>query len=126
MRRASRTLALTGAAVSLGVGGAALVNAAPASADPCPAGALCAYTAVNYGGDPGTVYGNNDNLLQYAKFDNAVSVFNNGRQCGVTIWNQTGNPRRGTSVYLPRGTGYGDLLNQNRPFYKNIAANTWC
>ncbi|WFE41114.1 peptidase inhibitor family I36 protein [Micromonospora sp. WMMD998] len=99
-------------------------TAAPASADACPSTKLCAYLSTNYGGVPGTVAGNNTNLLQYSKFDNAASVFNNGASCGVTIWNGTGYS--GTSVYLPRGTGYSNLASQNPPFYLNVASNIWC
>jgi hypothetical protein len=100
------------------------VTSVPASADPCPSTKLCAYLSSGYAGVPGVVAGNNTNLLQYTKFDNAASVFNNGTSCGVTIWN--GLNHTGTSVYLPRGTGYANLYDQNRPFYKNIASNVWC
>ena len=117
--------------LAIGVASATAVSAAvlgvtsvPASADPCPSTKLCAYLSTGYAGVPGTVAGDNTNLLQYTKLDNAASVFNNGTRCGVTIWNGLG--RTGTSVYLPRGTGYADLYAQNRPFYRNIASNVWC
>jgi hypothetical protein len=100
------------------------VTSVPASAHNCPSTKLCAYLSTGLNGTPGTVAGNNPNLLQYTKFDNAASVFNNGTSCGVTIWN--GLNYTGTSVYLPRGTGYGNLAVDNPPFYKNIASNIWC
>jgi hypothetical protein len=123
--RGVRTLAL-GAAVTSAAGGMVGVAAGPANASlaECGSGYLCAFAAVNYNTTPGRVSGNNSNLLQYASFDNAVSIYNNGASCGVTIWN--GRNRTGTSVYLPRGTGYGNLNTQNPPFYKNVASNQWC
>ncbi|GEB58669.1 peptidase inhibitor family I36 protein [Streptomyces gardneri] len=98
------------------------VTATPAAADPCPSGALCAYLSTNYAGDPGTVYGNNSNLLQYNKFNNAVSVSNSGTQCAVRIYSGTG--RTGSSVNIPRGYGIGNLAGS--AFYKNVASNHWC
>lgn len=117
-------LALTGAAVSLGLAGAVAAPASPASAEACPSGSLCAYVQTNYQGDQQQVSGNNSNLLQYGNFDNAASVINKGTQCSVTLWNRTGY--QGTSVNLPRGTGYTNLETQNPPFYKNVASNRWC
>jgi hypothetical protein len=121
----TRALSL-GAAVTAAAGGLVGVTASPASASlaDCPAGYLCAYQALDYNAVPGKVAGNNNNLLQYPSFDNAVSIYNNGVSCGVTVWN--GLNHTGTSVYLPRGTGYGDLSTQNPPFYKNVASNQWC
>ncbi|AQS66718.1 peptidase inhibitor family I36 protein [Streptomyces pactum] len=107
------------ATTALGTG---LAVATPAAADPCPAGALCAYLYTDYRGDPGTVYGNNSNLLQYNKFNNAVSVSNSGTQCNVRIY--SGLSRTGSSVNIPRGYGIGNL--SGTAFYKNIASNHWC
>lgn len=123
--RGTRMLTL-GTAATAAAGSLVGVSAGPASAalSDCPPGYLCAFQATNYNAIPGKVAGNNNNLLQYPSFDNAVSIFNNGTQCGVTIWN--GLNRTGTSVYLPRGTGYGNLNTQNPPFYKNVASNQWC
>ncbi|MDV5145579.1 peptidase inhibitor family I36 protein [Streptomyces sp. SBC-4] len=106
------------AAAGLGAG----VTASPAAAAACPSGALCAYLSANYAGDPGTVYGNNSNLLQYNKFNNAVSVSNSGNDCSVRIYSGTG--RTGSSVNIPRGYGIGNL--SGTAFYKNIASNHWC
>ncbi|MFJ7070850.1 peptidase inhibitor family I36 protein [Streptomyces sp. NPDC101115] len=106
------------AAAGLGVG----LSVTPASASPCPSGALCAYLYTDYTGDPGTVYGNNTNLLQYNKFDNAVSVSNSGTQCSVRVYSGTGYT--GSSMNIPRGYGLGDL--SGTPYYKNIASNYWC
>ncbi|MEV0719583.1 peptidase inhibitor family I36 protein [Asanoa sp. NPDC050611] len=123
--RGARALTL-GAAATAVAGGLVGVSASPASASlaECGSGYLCAFQATNYNATPGRVSGNNTNLLQYPSFDNAVSIFNNGASCGVTIWN--GLNYTGTSVYLPRGTGYGNLNTQNPPFYKNVASNRWC
>lgn len=107
------------AMAALGVG---MATAAPAAAAACPSGALCAYLSANYSGDPGTVYGNNTNLLQYSKFNNAVSVSNSGTQCSVRIYSGTGYT--GSSVPIPRGYGIGDL--SGTAFYKNVASNYWC
>ncbi|MET9290958.1 peptidase inhibitor family I36 protein [Streptomyces sp. NPDC003077] len=109
----------TVAVVALGLGATA---ATPAAADACPSGALCAYLSKNYSGDPGTVYGNNNNLLQYNKFNNAVSVSNSGTQCSVRIY--SGKNLTGSSQNIPRGYGIGDL--SGTAFYKNVASNHWC
>jgi hypothetical protein len=114
---------LSGAMASLALAAVTLA-ADPAAAAPCPSGALCAYTSPNYVGTPGPVYGNNTNLLQYARFNNAESVVNNGRQCGVRIYN--GRNYSGANVWIPRGYGYTRLYTQNRPMYHNIASNRWC
>ncbi|MFD9205547.1 peptidase inhibitor family I36 protein [Streptomyces sioyaensis] len=112
----------TGTAIAAVAMGLALGSATTATADPCPSGALCAYLYANYAGDPGTVYGNNDNLLQYNKFNNAVSVSNSGAQCTVTIY--SGLSRSGSPQSIPRGYGIGNL--SGTPWYKNIASNHWC
>ncbi|MFC6019878.1 peptidase inhibitor family I36 protein [Plantactinospora solaniradicis] len=123
--RGTKVLTLVVAAAAA-TGGLVGVPAGPAGAalSDCGPRYLCAFQATNYNAVPGRVEGNNSNLLQYPSFNNAVSVFNNGMSCGVTIWN--GLNRTGTSVYLPRGTGYGNLSTQNPPFYRNIASNQWC
>ncbi|SHL19981.1 peptidase inhibitor family I36 protein [Actinacidiphila paucisporea] len=117
-----KKLMASGAAVAAVSMGLAMTSAATASASTCPSGALCAYLSANYAGDPGTVYGNNDNLLQYNKFNNAVSVSNSGTQCSVRIYSGLG--RTGSSVTIPRGYGIGDLTGT--AFYKNVASNYWC
>jgi hypothetical protein len=108
---------------SLALLGVALAQGQAAAA-PCPSGALCAYTSPNYVGTPGPVYGNNRNLLQYYRYDNAESVVNNGRRCSVRIY--TGRNYSGPNVLIPRGYGYSNLYTQNRPMYHNIASNLWC
>jgi hypothetical protein len=115
-------LALTGAAL--------LGTAAPANAawSDCPAGALCAYLDPNGGRDPGTVYGDNRNLLQYNKFNNAESLYNHGNNCDVVVFsglNYSGfaeNITRGTAVY----NLYSDQNGRYRPLYHNVASNDWC
>ncbi|MVO86399.1 hypothetical protein GPA10_16935 [Streptomyces sp. p1417] len=117
-----KKLTASGAAIAAVAMGLAVGSATPATADPCPSGALCAYLSTNYSGDPGTVYGNNNNLLQYNKFNNAVSVSNSGTQCTVTIYSGLG--RSGSDVDIRRGYGIGNL--SGTPYYKNVASNHWC
>ncbi|OPC77609.1 hypothetical protein B4N89_41670 [Embleya scabrispora] len=117
-----RKLTASGAAIAAAAMGLAVGSATPAVADPCPSGALCAYLSANYAGDPGTVYGDNNNLLQYNKFNNAVSVSNSGTQCTVTIY--SGLNKTGSHQAIPRGYGIGNL--SGTPYYKNIASNKWC
>lgn len=116
-------MALAAVVASTGLVG---FTAGPASAawSDCPSGYLCAWTGTNATGTMGKVQYNNTNLLQYNAFNNARSVYNNGASCSVTIF--TGVSYTGTSVNLPRKTGYANLYNDNRPFYLNIASNRWC
>jgi hypothetical protein len=123
VRNVTRSRALSGVVSALALATVTLA-ADPAAAAPCPSGALCAYTSPNYVGTPGDVYGNNRNLLQYARYNNAESVVNNGRRCGVRIYNRLNYG--GANVWIPRGYGYTNLYTQNRPMYHNIASNHWC
>jgi hypothetical protein len=102
----------------------AVVTAAPASASysDCPSGGLCGYLGVNGSGTPGVVYGDNSNLLQYNKFNNAESLFNNGNSCNVRIYSGTGYT--GYSYVLSRGYFNGSLANT--VYWHNVAANNWC
>lgn len=117
-----KKLVASGAAIAAVAMGLTVGSATTATAAPCPSGALCAYLSTNYSGTPGTVYGNNNNLLQYNKFNNAVSVSNSGTQCTVTIY--SGLSRSGSHVAIPRGYGISNL--SGTPYYKNIASNHWC
>lgn len=87
--RGTRALALR-AAVTAATGGLVGVSAGPASAalSDCWSGYLCAWQESNYNAVPGRVSGNNADLREYPEFANAVSIFNNGTSCGVTIWKQ--------------------------------------
>ena len=116
-------MALASVVATTGLVGFAAGPASAAFSD-CPQGYLCAWTGTNATGTMGKVAANNVDLLQYNAFNNARSVFNNGASCSVTIF--TGTNYSGTSVNLPRQTGYADLYNNNRPFYLNIASNRWC
>ncbi|MDR6975058.1 hypothetical protein J2X68_001742 [Streptomyces sp. 3330] len=102
----------------------ALITAAPANAalSDCPSGGLCAYLGVNGSGDPGVVYGDNTNLLQYNKFNNAESLYNNGNSCNVRIYSGTGYT--GSSYVLSRGYYNGSLANT--VYWHNVASNNWC
>lgn len=64
----------------------------------------------------------NSNLLQYNKFDNAVSVSNSGTQCTVRIYSGTGYS--GSHVDIKRGYGIGNL--SGTVYYKNVASARWC
>ncbi|MGW2642025.1 peptidase inhibitor family I36 protein [Streptomyces sp. NPDC001348] len=102
----------------------ALITAAPANAawSDCPAGALCAYLGVNGAGDPGVVYNDNANLLQYNKFNNAESLYNHGNNCNVRLY--SGLNYTGASYVLARGYYNGSLANT--VWWHNVASNDWC
>ncbi|MER5433761.1 peptidase inhibitor family I36 protein [Streptomyces sp. NPDC002588] len=121
-----RILARTGMAVgSIAlVATGALATAGPANAalSDCPSGALCAYLGVNGSGDPGVVYADNSNLLQYNKFNNAESLYNNGNSCNVRIYSGLGYT--GSSYVLARGYYNGSLANT--VWWHNVASNDWC
>ncbi|MFF4243597.1 peptidase inhibitor family I36 protein [Streptomyces sp. NPDC001822] len=101
----------------------ALVTATPANAaySDCPAGALCAYLGTDGAGDPGTVYGDNTNLLQYNKFNNAESLYNNGNNCDVRVY--SGLNYTGSVATAYRGWTYSPLYS---PWKDNVASNRWC
>jgi hypothetical protein len=122
MKRISPKVGVVLGTVALAATGA-LVTAGPANAaySDCPSGALCAYLGTGGYGDPGTVYGDNDNLLQYNKFNNAESLYNNGNYCDVTVYsglNHTGSP-----ALAKRGWWYSPLYS---PWKDNVASNRWC
>ncbi|MFJ9760908.1 peptidase inhibitor family I36 protein [Streptomyces sp. NPDC101149] len=110
-----------GAAALVATG--ALVTAGPATAaySDCPSGALCAYLGTGGYGDPGTVWGNNTNLLQYNKFNNAESLYNNGNNCDVTVY--SGLNYTGSAAVALRGWTYSPLYS---PWKDNVASNRWC
>ncbi|MEV4664073.1 peptidase inhibitor family I36 protein [Micromonospora echinofusca] len=115
--RVGSSLAVLAAAAVFGT----TLTAAPASADPCPSGALCAYTQYDWGGAPGPVYDDNTNLLQYTKFANAASLYNNGKSCNVTVYYNTGY--RAPAYNLNRGTGWRRLGSN---LYHHVGSNRWC
>ncbi len=114
-------IALGGVALAA-VGALATAGPANAAYANCPGGALCAYLATNGSGTPGTVYEDNNNLLQYNKFNNAVSLSNNGDFCNVRIF--SGLNKTGSSFVLYRGESQPDLGGS--VFWKNVASNDWC
>lgn len=117
-----KKLLMSTAALAMAAGGVTVAVAAPANAAACPSTKLCAYLYKNYVGDPGEVAGDNSNLLQYNKFNNALSVSNSGTQCTVRIYSKTGYA--GSHFDLRRGYGIGDLTGT--AYYKNVASNRWC
>ncbi|MGP3928302.1 peptidase inhibitor family I36 protein [Streptomyces sp. 8N616] len=121
-----RILATAGAALASTalVAAGALATAAPAGAawSDCPAGALCAYLGTGGAGDPGTVYGDNNNLLQYNKFNNAESLYNHGNNCNVRIF--AGLNKTGANYVLDRGWANPTLANT--VWWHNVASNDWC
>ncbi|GGS24502.1 hypothetical protein GCM10010252_74640 [Streptomyces aureoverticillatus] len=122
------------AALSAGVlvTGGVLLAAAPAQAAPCPSGSLCAYVveqpssanAYNsrtWTGAPGPVSGPNKNLLQYTKFDNARSLYNNKSGYTALVFSQPGHG--GTSYSLNPGSGWKSLGGS--ALWHNVASNRW-
>ncbi|GAB7052872.1 peptidase inhibitor family I36 protein [Catenuloplanes indicus] len=101
---------------------AGTASSASAGWSDCAGGDLCAYLSANGGGTPGRVADDNANLLQYNKFNNAVSLYNNGNSCNVRIY--SGLNWSGSSFVLPRGYTAPDL--SGTVYYKNVASNDWC
>ncbi|QOV36133.1 peptidase inhibitor family I36 protein [Streptomyces ferrugineus] len=117
--------AVVGTAMLAGLGIAATATPANAAWSDCSSGALCAYLSDNGAGDPGEVFGDNSNLLQYHKFDNAESVYNNGNNCNVRI--HDGLNYTGDSFVLPRGARVSNLDGfRNGDFADDLASNNWC
>ncbi len=91
--------------------------------DPCSSGSLCAYLRFNgwsyWNNDPGEVQGDNNNLLQYHKFNYAESLWNNGNSCNVLVRDSN----NGYSTVL----SLGEKMNLgNNPLYHDVASNNWC
>ncbi|GAB2933605.1 hypothetical protein GCM10027280_21770 [Micromonospora polyrhachis] len=119
MRLRKRVVAVLGATVMATAG---LVGiAAPASADPCPSGATCAYTSTNWSGAPGPVYGDNRDLSIYAKWRGAESIYNNGNSCHVYIYSKVGYA--GSRYPLARGTGWQNIIGS--ALWHHAYSNLW-
>ncbi|NNN31379.1 peptidase inhibitor family I36 protein [Streptomyces sp. S3(2020)] len=119
----NKIAALIGAAALAGLGIAATATPANAAWSDCDSGALCAYLG-DYGyGTPGQVFGNNTNLEQYNKFNNAESVFNNGNSCDVRLYDEQNYG--GNNVILKRGYIVRDLDTEASTFAQDIASNYW-
>ncbi|MFD5749889.1 peptidase inhibitor family I36 protein [Streptomyces sp. NPDC127033] len=110
-----------GGALLAGVGLGMTATPAQASWDDCDSGALCAYTQTYGGGTPGQVWGDNVNLRQYNKFDNAKSLYNNGNNCDVVLFTNTW--LRGTAQLFPRGYVVSDTDGTN--FEDGVGSNYW-
>ncbi len=111
------------AAIALAAAGTvATAGTSHASWSECPAGALCAYLGTNGSGAPGKVYNDNSNLLQYNKFNNAESLYNNGNSCNVRIFSGTGYT--GSNYVLSRGWTNPTL--SGTVYWHNVASNDWC
>jgi hypothetical protein len=120
----TRIAAAFGAAVLAGLGVAATATPASAAYSQCESGALCAYLYDSGTGTPGQVFGNNTNLEQYDKFNNAESVFNNGNSCDVHIYDERNYA--GTNALLKRGYAVHDLDSvMDGAFADDIASNYW-
>ena len=120
----TRIAAAFGAAVLAGLGIAATATPASAAYSQCDSGALCAYLYDSGVGTPGQVFGNNTNLEQYDKFNNAESVYNNGNSCDVHIYNQQNYG--GTVGLLKRGYAIHDLDSESGGTWADdIASNYW-
>jgi len=108
------------AGVALAASG--IVSVTPsASADTCPTSYLCAYLAPNHSGAPGQVAGDNSNLLQYNKFNNAESLWNAGH-CNVRIFSGTGY----SGYWYVLGSNMVNNSLAGTVWYHNVAANDFC
>ncbi|MFD6281905.1 peptidase inhibitor family I36 protein [Streptomyces sp. NPDC060209] len=113
-----------GAVLLAGLGVAATAAPAQAAISDCSAGALCAWLATGYAGDPGEVFGDNTNLRQYNKFNNAGSVYNHGNDCDVRIY--TLKDHEGRSYLLRRGHAISNLNTfSDGLFQYGIGSNKW-
>ncbi|MEU9199298.1 peptidase inhibitor family I36 protein [Streptomyces sp. NPDC048332] len=116
--------AALGTAALAGLAIAATATSASAAWSDCSSGALCAYLGDSGAGDPGEVFGDNSNLEQYNKFNNAESVYNNGNNCDVRIFNGTGYT--GSYWVLERGYVVSNLDTfRNGIFADDLASNRW-
>ncbi|MYX04468.1 hypothetical protein GTY72_33365 [Streptomyces sp. SID8378] len=115
----------SGAVLLAGLGMAATASPAQAAKSDCSSGALCAWLSSSYAGTPGQVWGNNTNLRQYDKFNNAGSVYNNGNSCDVRIYTLMGY--EGRTHLLKRGASISGLRTHfsDGRFGSGIASNTW-
>ncbi|MEV7872055.1 peptidase inhibitor family I36 protein [Streptomyces sp. NPDC088124] len=110
-----------GGALLAGVGLGLTATPAQAGWDDCDSGALCAYTQTKGGGTPGQVWGDNVNLRQYNKFDNARSLYNNGNNCDVVLFTNTW--LRGKAQLFPRGYVVSDTDGTN--IEDGVGSNYW-
>ncbi|WP_431977392.1 peptidase inhibitor family I36 protein [Micromonospora haikouensis] len=117
LRKLTATLGVTGALTA----GALIGTAGVANADACPSGATCSYSTTNYGGKPGPVYGDNNDLTGYYTWTHSESIYNNGTSCNVTIYSGTG--RTGTAYPLNRGTGW--KTTSGSKIWHHAYSNKW-
>ncbi|WP_327317357.1 peptidase inhibitor family I36 protein [Streptomyces sp. NBC_01235] len=116
--------AAVGAAALAGLGIAATATPASAAWSDCSSGALCAYLGDSGAGDPGEVFGDNTNLEQYNKFNNAESVYNNGNSCDVRIYDEQNYG--GNSFVLHRGNAVYNLDTwYDGTYADDLASNRW-
>ncbi|MGW6580560.1 peptidase inhibitor family I36 protein [Streptomyces globisporus] len=115
----------SGAVLLAGLGVAATASPAQAAKSDCSSGALCAWLSTSYVGTPGQVWGNNTDLRQYNKFNNAASVYNNGNSCDVRLY--TLKDYEGRTYLLKRGSSIAALKTyfDDGRFKYGIAANKW-
>ncbi|MFC8533018.1 peptidase inhibitor family I36 protein [Streptomyces sp. NPDC057249] len=116
--------AVLGTAALAGLGIAATATPASAAWSDCGSGNLCAYLSDNGVGDPGEVSGNNTNLEQYNKFNNAESLYNNGNSCDVIIYDERNYT--GDSFILHRGKVVSNLDTwYGGDYADDVASNRW-
>jgi hypothetical protein len=97
--------------------------AAPAG---CPAGALCVYNQLHYGGNRYQFFGSNASWGAWAVEDNNLSWFNNGTSGRwARIWEHRNYG--GSWDAIARGVGIfdGSPNGANSPVYKRGSANDW-
>ncbi|MFR9724635.1 peptidase inhibitor family I36 protein [Streptomyces sp. MS19] len=110
-----------GATLLAGLGLGVVATPAQAAWSDCDSGALCAYTETSGGGTPGQVWGDNGDLRQYNKFDNAKSLYNNGNYCDVALFTNTWF--RGTGQTLHRGYVLRDT--DGTAYENGVGSNIW-
>ncbi|MFH9075783.1 peptidase inhibitor family I36 protein [Streptomyces alboflavus] len=126
-----RNLAAALTAGMLATGGV-LLTTAPAQAAACRSGSLCAYVAEQpssasaydsrtWTGSPGTVSGSNKNLLQYTKFDQARSLYNNKAGYSALVYAQRNH--QGSPFELSDGSGWKTI--RGSALWHNVASNKW-
>ncbi|MFQ6854253.1 peptidase inhibitor family I36 protein [Streptomyces sp. 35M1] len=115
----------SGAVLLAGLGMAATASPAQAAKSDCSSGALCAWLSSSYAGTPGQVWGNNTDLRQYNKFNDAGSVYNNGNSCDVRLY--TLKNYEGRTYLLKRGYSISALKTHfaDGRFKYGIASNKW-
>jgi hypothetical protein len=103
---------------------------APTQAPSCPAGTLCVWVNINYGGARDWFEFDNANWGVYNEptcpndtlSNCASSLFNNGRECNVRTYDFTNYG--GAGITWARGAFDSNLVGNS--FNDRISSNNWC